>query len=149
MVEGVVLPAAPGVLGLEPGMGGKESNSDAPKLDVGLNAFIPGKPVVWGCNVLGDEVPLVPAKVVPFVVADAPVGWPDSDENMESENAEPDVAVFCELRNGKLPNELGKPDVPFLFSSAFPLLSENSEATLAMSPFPSIAPMALANPNVC
>lgn len=138
LIEGDVLL---GVFG--PEMGGNESNKDAPKFDVGLNAFIPGKPVVWGCNALRDNVLLAPAK---FVVAVAPVSWLDSEENTESEDTELDIAVFCERIWG-LPSELGKPDIPFLFSSALALLNENSEATLAISPFPLIAPMALANPN--
>jgi len=39
-------------------MVGKDSSSDAPKDEVGLNAFKPENPVVWGCND-GAEVAVV------------------------------------------------------------------------------------------
>ena len=32
-------------------MGGRVSSSEAPKEEVGLNAFKPEKPVIWGCRV--------------------------------------------------------------------------------------------------
>jgi hypothetical protein len=39
--------------GLDPGIGGKDSNSDAPKDDEGLNALSPLNPV--GCGLRVDE----------------------------------------------------------------------------------------------
>jgi len=49
--NGEVMPVTPGVFGSEPGIGGKDSNNEAPKEEVGLNAFMPVNPVVCGFNV--------------------------------------------------------------------------------------------------
>lgn len=58
----------------------------------------------------------------------APVGCED--------NIDPVVAVvdvFCEFKNGKVPEVEAKPDAPFVLSPAFELLKENEDATLAIS----------------
>lgn len=88
---------APGVPGLEPGIGGSDSKSEAPKEDEGLNALRPLKPVICGLSVGDIEGAALPEVVV------APVGWVERDENMESENPELVVAVFCAFRNGNVP----------------------------------------------
>jgi len=105
----------PGVPGLDPGIGGNDSRSDAPKEDEGLKALSPLKPVI--CGLSGGDVDSEDAVPV------APVGWLPKDENMESGNPElvAVVAVSCALRNGKLD----------LFSPA--LFWEKEDATLAMS----------------
>lgn len=81
-----------GVPGKDPGIGGKDSSSDAPNDDDGLNGFKPANPVIWGFRELVLEVIEV---LVP------PVGWLENDdEKGESENVDPVVvvAVFCALR---------------------------------------------------
>jgi len=47
-VEGgsLVVPVALGVVGLDCGIGGSDSNKDAPNDDVGLNGLMPLKPVI-------------------------------------------------------------------------------------------------------
>lgn len=67
------------------------------------------------------------------VLVVAPVGWLESDENMESENMEPVVVVFGKVR------EL---DGPLLGV----LLVANEEATLAISVPPALSAPEL-NPN--
>lgn len=49
-VEGGLLgvPVTLGVVGPDCGIGGSDSNKDAPKEDVGLNGLMPLKPVIWG-----------------------------------------------------------------------------------------------------
>jgi len=42
------LPVTLGVVGLDCGIGGSDSNKDAPKDEVGLNGLRPLKPVIWG-----------------------------------------------------------------------------------------------------
>jgi len=121
----------PGVLGLDPGIGGRDSNNDAPKADEGLNALSPLNPVVCGLSV-GDKEMDGGLEVVV-----APVGWLFNDENTESEKPDPVVAVFCEFRNGTVPDELDRLGKPVLFSSAFPLLNQKDDATLPISPLSS------------
>lgn len=67
--------AAPdGVDPVDCGMGGSDSNSEAPNEDDGLNALIPENPVVCGC--MGD-IEMEGAEV-PFVV---PVAWLEKPVN--------------------------------------------------------------------
>lgn len=142
------MPFAPGVFWFELGTGGKESNNDAPKFEEGLNALRPVNPVVCGFNA-GDDV-LEGLLVAPEAVAlVAPVWWLDSDENMESENVDPDAEVGCEDRNESGPEELGRPDVAGVLPFVGPLLTENSEATLAISPLPLVPPIAVNHEPVC
>lgn len=97
------LPEIAGVVGEEPGIGGRDSISEAPKDDDGLNGLRPANPVKW--DLTGPEAEDDDALV-------APVGWVDrEDEKSESENVDPVVvvAVFCALRapTGEKPDVLG------------------------------------------
>jgi len=73
LVEGVLLVAlefrsVPGVPGLEPGIGGNDSRSEAPKEDEGLKALSPLNPVTCGLRdgeVGNDVVPLPDIDVAP------------------------------------------------------------------------------------
>lgn len=125
--------AVPVGFGLEPEIGGKDSNNDAPKDDEGLNALSPLNPVVCGLSVGDRDID----GGLDVDVDVAPVGWLFNDENTESEKPDPVVAVFCEFRNGNAPDEFGRLGTPALSSSALLLLNENDEATLAISPLPS------------
>lgn len=52
---------------LDPGIGGKDSNSDAPKDDVGLNGLSPPNPVICGLSVGDNDTDGVPEAVVVLV----------------------------------------------------------------------------------
>jgi hypothetical protein len=70
---------------------GRESTSDAPKDDVGLNCFKPANPVTWGC--IGDTeidggFTLV---AVVFVFVEVP------KDKLEKASEKADVEVICEV----------------------------------------------------
>ena len=66
------MPFNAGVPGKDPGIGGKDSSSDAPNDDDGLKGFKPANPVIWGLRelVLDTMEVLVP-----------PVGWLENDDD--------------------------------------------------------------------
>ena len=59
------------MLGVDCGIGGRDSSSEAPNDDVGLNALIPLNPVVCGFNG-GENV--IDGVVAPVTLDVAPVG---------------------------------------------------------------------------
>lgn len=133
---GDVVLVALDMLVLDPGMGGKDSRSEAPKDEEGLKALSPLNPVIWGLSAGDSEMEGVP----PLAVVVAPVGWLDNEENTESENPVPDAvvpvtAVSCALRNGNVPIE------PALFR-------EKDDATLAILAL-LFASLLLKAPNSC
>jgi len=79
------IPVALGVVGPDCGIGGSDSNKDAPKDDVGLNGLRPLKPVIWGFSWLpGAELEEVMV---------APVACDDSDEKEENKSDAVDAVV--------------------------------------------------------
>ena len=73
-----------GVVGCDPGMGGNDSISDAPKFEDGLNAFKPAKPVTWDFT----------GSFVEKDVLVVPVAWLErAEENSEFEKAELEAEV--------------------------------------------------------
>jgi hypothetical protein len=111
-----------GVVGPDCGIGGRDSNKDAPKDDIGLNGLRLLKPVIWGFSwLLGAELDEV-------IVA--PVCCDDSDE-ME-ENKESDAVVVDDVFWGlSVPKLLG----PNLLSSNF-RPNAKDEATLEIDDSP-------------
>jgi len=82
------VPVALGVVGLDCGIGGSDSNKDAPNDDVGLNGLRPVKPVTWGFSWLPG------AELEEVIVA--PVGCDDSDEKEENGESAAVNAVVVE-----------------------------------------------------
>lgn len=135
------VPVTLGVVGLDCGIGGSDSNKDAPNDDVGLNGLIPLKPVIWGFNwpPKGDMEGVEEVMV-------APVGCVDSGEKEENEESDAVSAVAVEdaLWGLSIPEPLG----PNLLSSDF-RPNAKDEATLDIDDSPPNAPGGPKKPVCC
>lgn len=90
------VPVTVGVVGPDCGIGGSDSNKEAPKDDVGLNGLMPLKLVIWGFS-LSPEGGM--EGVVEVMVA--PVDCVDDGEKEENKESDA-VVVVCGLSIPKL-----------------------------------------------
>lgn len=136
-------PVIAGVVGWDPGTGGRDSSREAPNDEDGLNGFKPVNPVT--CDFTG-------VSVVEKEVLVVPVAWLERvDENNELEKVDPEadvvlvVEVSCGDRGPLAPVGLEKPGL-FLFQA-------NDDATLDMSVAPGFSVLLLneklVNPVAC
>jgi hypothetical protein len=128
------VPVTLGVVGPDCGIGGSDSNKEAPKDDVGLNGLMPLKPVIWGFSRSpeGDMEEVV--EVIVELVGCVDCG--EKEENKESDA----VVVVCVLGVPKL---LGL-NLPSDFRP-----NAKDEATLDIDDSPPEAPDAPKKPVCC
>lgn len=129
------VPVILGVVGPDCGIGGSDSNKEAPKDDVGLNGLMPLKPVIWGFS-WSPESDM--EGVLEVMVA--PVGCVDSGEKEENKESDA-VVVVCGL---SIPEPLG---LNFLSSGFRP--NAKDEATLDIDDSPPEAPGGPKKPVCC
>lgn len=85
---------------------GRDSTSDAPKDDVGLNCFKPANPVIWGCIADTEIDGGFTLVVVVFVFVEVP------KDKLEKASEKPDVEVIWVVSCGAVCESVEKKLVP-------------------------------------
>lgn len=129
------VPVMLGVVGPDCGIGGSDSNKEAPKDDVGLNGLMPLKPVIWGFSWSPEDD--MEGAVEVMVALGGCVDCGEKEENKESDG----IVVVCVLG---IPKPLGLK----LPSSDF-RPNAKDEATLDIDDSPPEAPDAPKKPVCC